>query len=449
MATQVQIPRVGQNTEKVTILRWLVEDGVFVQKGDDILEIEADKAALTIQAEEKGYLHRGPYQESDEVPPLTVVAVIGASEEPFPIKVEYTETSFTINNVQTGDSVLGNNDSMASIQQGKSHVSPRARRLAKEKGIDLTQVALSGIPGEAITERELDAYLRRRLPATPVARSVAAEANLDLSAVKGTGPRGIITKEDVERAQAAATSKPRTTTGIPPDGVTERIPLRGVRALVSERMAASVHTAARVTLMMEVDGTEMVAMRDGLKRRVEKDWGFVPSYNDILAKICANALRQFPYMNARLTEGMIEYLRDINLGLATDTERGLVVPVIRDADKKSLRELGAEFHLLVERARDGKLLPGDLGGGTFTISNLGMFDVDAFTPIINLPETAILGVGRIAPKPVIFDGQIVVRQMLMLCLAFDHRVVDGAPAARFLKHVKGFIEEPYVWLAEF
>ena len=163
--------------------------------------------------------------------------------------------------------------------------------------------------------------------------------------------------------------------------------------------------------------------------------------------IVARALREFPYMNARLTPDAIERLARVNIGIAVDTERGLLVPVIRDADRKSLRELSAEFRSLAERARMGKSLPDDLSGGTFTITNLGMYDVLAFTPIINLPEAAILGVGCITPQPVVRDGQIVVRQMLVLSLVFDHRLVDGAPAARFLQYIKNLIEEPYLWVA--
>jgi len=226
------------------------------------------------------------------------------------------------------------------------------------------------------------------------------------------------------------------------------VPLEGVRGIIAERMAASAHTTARVTLFMEVDATEFVAMRERLKARVADAWGFVPGYNDLLAKIVATALRQFPNMNARLAPDAIERLAHINLGMAIDTERGLLVPVIRDADKKNLRQLSAEFRELVGRARAGKAMPDDLTGGTFTITNLGMHDVLAFTPIINLPEAAILGVGCITPKPVVREEQVVVRQMLLLSLVFDHRVVDGAPAARFLQHIKALIEEPYLLVAE-
>jgi pyruvate dehydrogenase E2 component (dihydrolipoamide acetyltransferase) len=235
---------------------------------------------------------------------------------------------------------------------------------------------------------------------------------------------------------------------LPVADVIERIPLKGVRAIIAERMGASVHTTARVTLMMEVDATEFVAARTRLKERVEKEWGFAPGYNDLLAKIVVTALRQFPYMNARLASDAIEIMGHVNLGMAVDTERGLLVPVVRNAETKNLRQFGTEFRERVERARKGRSLPDDISGGTFTITNLGMYDVDAFTPVINLPEAAILGVGRIGPKVVAYHDAPAIRQMLTLSLVFDHRLTDGAPAARFLQYIKQLIEEPYLLLAQ-
>ncbi len=237
---------------------------------------------------------------------------------------------------------------------------------------------------------------------------------------------------------------------LPVADVAERIPLKGVRAIIADRMGTSVHTTARVTLVTEVDATEFVAMRERLKAKVAEDWGFAPGYNDLLALIVAKALRKFPYMNARLAPDAMELMAHVNMGMAVDTEKGLLVPVIRDADTKSLREFGSAFRELVDRARKGRSMPDDLTGGTFTITNLGMYDIDAFTPVINLPEAAILGVGRITPKWVFkpeSPNAPVLRQMLTLSLVFDHRLVDGAPAARFLQWIKGVIEEPYLLVA--
>jgi pyruvate dehydrogenase E2 component (dihydrolipoamide acetyltransferase) len=209
-------------------------------------------------------------------------------------------------------------------------------------------------------------------------------------------------------------------------------------------MATSVHTTARVTLVSEVDATEFVAARENLKERVSQAWGFAPGYNDLLGLIVARTLREFPQMNARLSADgkSVEWLSQINLGMAVDTDRGLLVPVIRGADRKGLREFGSEFRQLVDRARIGRSLPDDLSGGTFTITNLGMYEVDAFTPVINLPEAAILGVGRIREKVVPYKGEVKIRKMMTLSLVFDHRLNDGAPAARFLTQINQMIDNP-------
>jgi pyruvate dehydrogenase E2 component (dihydrolipoamide acetyltransferase) len=199
-------------------------------------------------------------------------------------------------------------------------------------------------------------------------------------------------------------------------------------------------------LVTEVDATELVILREQLKARFTEPWGFAPGYNDLLAIMVANALRQFPYMNARLSaEGdAIEYVKPINIGMAVDTDRGLMVPVIRDVDKLGLQDFGSTFRELVNRARSGKSKLEDLSGGTFTITSLGIYRVEAFTPVINLPQAAILGLGRIKEKPVVKDGEIVARKILTLSLVFDHRLTDGAPAARFLDYICELIEEPYL-----
>jgi pyruvate dehydrogenase E2 component (dihydrolipoamide acetyltransferase) len=311
-----------------------------------------------------------------------------------------------------------------------------------------------------VVEKDVVAFLARMPKVSPLAQKLAAETGVDLARVTGTGQGGRITREDVERAVAPAPAavapepapavEPLAATAIEVAEVTKRVPLTGIRKIIAERMGTSVHTTARVTLMMEVDATEFVAMRERLKAKVSEIWGFTPGYNGLLAKVVANALRQYPYMNARLTQNAIEHLGHVNLGMAVDTERGLLVPVIRDADQKTLRQFGSEFRQLVERARAGRSQPDDLSGGTFTITNLGMHDIDAFTPVINLPEAAILGVGRIAPKWAYREEQPdrpVLRQMWTLSLVFDHRLVDGAPAARFLQYIKSLIEEPYLLVA--
>ena len=448
MAKQVFVPKLGQTMEEATLVRWLVADGAPVDEGQPILEVDTDKANFRVEANARGHLHIGPYQPGDVVPVLTVVATIGKPDEKFasgaapiaetPAKAEATPSAV----IDVGEA-----PARAVPSEGKIFASPRARRLADARGVDLARVTPTGYGGERVVERDVMAYLERLPKATPVAQKIAAEAGIDLRAVTGTGVGGAITKEDVERAVAGGKQRGEPSSVIrPPSEILERVPLKGVRGIIAERMAASAQTTARVTLFMSVDATEFVNMRERLKARVEKEWGLAPGYNDLLAKIVATALRQFPYMNARLADDAIERLARVNIGIAVDTERGLLVPVIRDADQKRVRQIAQEFRELAGRAQSGTALPDDLVGGTFTITNLGMYDVLAFTPIINLPEAAILGVGSITPQPVVREGQVVVRQMMMLSLAFDHRVVDGAPAAKFLQYVKDLIEEPYLWL---
>jgi pyruvate dehydrogenase E2 component (dihydrolipoamide acetyltransferase) len=441
----------GQTVEEVTLIKWLVEDGAQVKQGQEILEVETDKAVFPVEAIANGYLHIGPYKEGDVVPVLEVVAIIGKAEDKFEVKGEAAPKAeqAPAEPPSTAPATQAQATLKEAEEEGRVFASPRARKTAAEKGVNLARVTPTGGGGVRVAERDVLSYLHSRPKATPVAQKMASEAGLDLGELAGTGPGGKITKEDVESAlKAPVGPPPEPPPALPEVEVLERVPLKGVRSIIAERMATSVHTSARVTLMMEVDATHFVDMRERLKARVTDEWGFAPGYNDLLAKIVATALRKFPTMNARLAADAIEVLAPVNMGMAVDTERGLLVPVIRNADQKSLRQFGAEFRQLAEGARTGRISPDALTGGTFTITNLGMYDVDAFTPVINLPEAAILGVGRIAEKAVVRDGAIVARHMWTLSLVFDHRLVDGAPAARFLQYIKDLIEEPYLWLTE-
>jgi len=388
MAENFVIPNLGENIEQATIVRWLVEDGASVQPGDDVLELETDKAVIPVPAEIAGIIHPGSFQAGDTVAVGQTVGQIEVAEGQAPSKTEEPAPPET----SQPEPVVG------------------------------------------------------RPKATPLAQKIAADLGVKLDTVTTHGDHSRITKADV---LAAAAPHPEPVEGepvesLPADDVLQSVPLKGVRGVIARRMAESVHTTARVTLMTEVDATEFVALRTRLKAQYAEAWGFAPGYNDLLALIVANALREFPHMNARLsTDGeSIEYLQPVNLGMAVDTDRGLLVTVIRDTDRTSLRQFGTEFRELVERARAGKSQPDDLSGGTFTITNLGMYRVDAFTPVINLPEAAILGVGRINAKPVARGKEVVIRQMMTLSLVLDHRLNDGAPAARFLDHICEVIEHP-------
>jgi pyruvate dehydrogenase E2 component (dihydrolipoamide acetyltransferase) len=468
MTEEVFIPKYGQTVEEVVLIKWMTADGAPVKKGQEIVEIETDKTNFTVEAEANGFLHRGPFAEGQVIPVLTVVAIIGKEDEVFAAGAPAETAQPAAAAAVEAPLAKGTGEPVAPSEPGKVFASPRARKLAAEKGVRLAEVTPTGGEGVRVAERDVVAYLAAAPKVTPVAQKLAGEAGIDLRAVSGTGPGGRITREDVEKVVAAqaeaampapaapgAPAAPLPTAPrpipLPVADVVERLPLKGVRAIIADRMGASVHTTARVTLLMEVDATEFVSVRERLKAKVSEAWGYAPGFNDLLAVMVAKALHNMPYMNARLAPDAIELLGHVNLGMAVDTERGLLVPVIRDADRKSLREFGAEFRELVDRARKGKSLPDDLTGGSFTITNLGMYDIEGFTPVINLPEAAILGVGRIIPKWVYrpeSPSAPVLRQMMTLSLVFDHRVVDGAPAARFLQYIKGLVEEPYLLLAD-
>jgi len=485
MAKEVFIPKLGQTVEEVKLVEWLVQDGAKVSRGDEIVEVETDKTNFRVEATADGTIHIGPYPIDLVVPVLTVVATIGAQDEKFVGGMIQGEGD----TVTTAAAEAESPDHLVTVSPDhRVFASPRARKLAAAEHVNLAEVPPTGGGGVRVVEKDVQAYLdtapsaelRAGPKATPLAEKLAAEAGINLRALTGTGPAGKITKEDVEAAIKAATpaapapppavpapvapapvaapARPAPAAPLPDVEVLERIPLKGVRGIIADRMGASVHTTARVTLMLEVDATEFVAARERIKAKVAEEWGYAPGYNDLLAKIVAAGLRRFPYMNARLapdampiTAGhAVERLAHVNMGMAVDTERGLLVPVIRDADQKSLRQFGQEFREMVDRARKGKTLPDDITGGTFTITNLGMYDIEAFTPVINLPEAAILGVGKILPKWVFrpeSPDKPVLRQMMALSLVFDHRIIDGAPAARFLQYVKQVVEEPYLLLA--
>jgi pyruvate dehydrogenase E2 component (dihydrolipoamide acetyltransferase) len=454
MAEALFIPKLGQTVEEVTIVGWLAEDGARVEFGTPVLEVETDKAVFPVEANANGYLHRGPFAEGEVLPVLTVVATIGKADEGFSVETKAVENQPEVDSPSpvTTDSVTEPVQSV-SADRSKLFISPRAKKLAKQENLDVSSITPTGGDGVRIIEKDVINYLSKLPKATPVASNMAAQAGIDLATISGSGPKGTVTKADVQQIlqarQATPTADAITREVEIEGGVTNTIPLKGVREIIYNRMGTSVQTTARVTLMTEVDATAFVEAREQLKSRVTDEWGFAPGFNDLLAIMVAKALNEFPYMNARLKQdgSAIEWVGKINIGMAVDTERGLLVPVIHDADKKGLQVFGAEFREKVERARSGRALTDDLSGGTFTITNLGMYDIDAFTPVINLPELAILGVGRINPKPVVYSGEVVVRQMMVLSLVFDHRLVDGAPAARFLQRIKHLVETPYLLLA--
>jgi pyruvate dehydrogenase E2 component (dihydrolipoamide acetyltransferase) len=457
MATEVILPKLGQTMEEGTIVEWLKEEGEEVQRGEVLFTVESDKATLEVESPARGYLRQILVPAGEAVSVLATVGIVtrtrdedisGFGEGIVPVPPSVAGPA-------EGEPAGGATRAAAQTEaarEGRVFASPRARMRARENEVELSLIEGTG-PHGRIVERDVLAFVEGQPKATPMARKVAVELGVDLRTVSGSGAGGRIVRADVEAAATQALPSPvpvpaRAPREVKPPAaeVAAIEPLKGLRGIIAERMATSAQTTARVTLFTEVDATAFVDVRTRLKAAVSEEWGFAPGYNDLLGLIVARTLREFSYMNARLSGDEIQRLAHVNLGMAVDTERGLLVPVIRDADGLGLRAFGQRFREIVGRAREGKSLPDDLSGGTFTITNLGMSDVDAFTPIINLPEAAILGVGRIQPKPVVRDGDVVVAQTMILSLAFDHRVVDGAPAARFLQRIKQLVENPYLLL---
>jgi len=448
MSEDVFIPTLGQTVEEVKIIAWLVEDGAKVVQGQEILEVETDKAIFPIEAIADGYLHIGPYGAGVVVPVLQVVAIIGDEEDVFttePVR-DHRKADPEPGAVQLGEESPNQTTSSQQLTEKGIAVSPRARRLAREKGVRLDGIRPTGAGGQRIVEADVMAYVESEPDCSPVAKRLAQRVGLDLRRISGTSSGGRITVGDIETALREMTQvgvrKPEVKDLDRNLKVRSQIPLSGVRKITFERMAQSAGEVARVTHFMQVDAQKIVEVVQALKERVTDSWGYKPGYNELFGLILGHALMEYPTMNARLNAEQIEIMDEINLGFAVDTERGLLVPVMKNVDRLSLREIGTEFHRLADSAQLGRIRPEDLQGGTFTMTNIGMYQVDAFTPILNPPEMGILGIGKIAQQAVVIENELAVRYMCTLCLAFDHRIVDGAPAARFLGHIKQLIENP-------
>lgn len=438
MAFEVTMPKLGLTMTEGTLTRWLVADGAEVKKGQPIFEIETDKVVNEAQADADGIL-RIVAQAGSAVPVMGLVGYILALGEEMPLTIPAQPTMEKAASAPPPpmeDSVQPVNRRLAS---------PAAKRRARELSVDISEVQGTG-EGGRITTADVEAFAeaRGRAKASPLAKRMAREAGLDLATVPGTGPGGRITKEDVEGAIAQRESmEVAPTHTYASEG--EAVPLSGMRAVIAERMLASSQGTARVTLTSTVDATALVAIRAQLNQELSDRLGFRFSYNDVLIKVLATALKEFPYMNAHQERGAVRLLPYVHIGLAVDTERGLMVVVVRDADQKSIQEIARDTRDKTERAMTGTISPDELSGGTFTLTNLGAFGVEAFTPIINPPEVAVLGVGRIEEAPMAYQGKVALRHRLALSLTFDHRWVDGAPAARFLHRIGELIEKPQSW----
>ena len=459
MAHKIIMPKQGLQMTEGIITSWLKPEGAQVREGDPLFEIETDKLTLVIDSIASGTLLKILHKEGDVVPVADIIAIVG---EPGEIASAAAGRPGGI-----GEGVAtaaGVSVGAAANASKRIFITPRAKLRAQERHIEYARLAGSG-PDGLIVERDIEkaitqdaasatvqaatqATAQAITAATPLAKKIALSEGVDISAVAGSGARGKIMAQDVHAAALdvrtaaqdvrTAAQDVRTADQGAPRGE-KRIRLAGVRKIIAQRMKQSLLEQAQANHRMKVDMGEAVRLREQLKAA-----GIKISYNDIVLRCAAKALTEFPMMNASIAGDDIVQKEYVNLGVAVATDAGLFVPVLRDADRMTLQEIAEASALAASRAKEGKLAPDDLSGGTFTVTNLGMFDVDGFTAIINAPEAGILAVGKLSKQPAVVGDELCIRPMMELSLTYDHRIVDGAPAARFLQRIKALLEQPYL-----
>lgn len=376
MVTKIVMPRLSLTMQTGSIIQWFKKEGDPIEKGEPLLEILSDKITYDVEAPATGILRRVLAEEGVDLPVDAILGILAAPDE----KLPETETNIT-----------------------QTQSEPPEEPSDQEK---LTQVG-------------------KPVLASPAAKKIAKEHNIDLSLIRGTGPEGRIVRGDIENYLEATTESRH---------VREEIPLTGIRKTIADRVSSSFQTAPHSFIIMDVDMSRAAELKEKTKT----------SYTSILVQAVAQSLIKHPRVNSALISEKIRVYRDINIGIAVSTSNGLLVPVIQNADEKQLSEISSELEELVKKAREGVLTKEQLEGGTFTVTNLGMYDVKLFLPIINPPEAAILAAGSITDNPVVSNGIISVKPIMTLTLAYDHRILDGAPAASFLKEIKNAIEKSSV-----
>ncbi|MCI8970310.1 MAG: 2-oxo acid dehydrogenase subunit E2 [Oscillibacter sp.] len=449
MASIVIMPKQGLMMEEGTITSWLKKEGEAVTAGEPLFEMETDKLTITMDAEASGTLLKIIHPEGDVVPITQPIAVLGEPGEDIPALLggDAAPAAATAP-AEVAPAAAVEAPAAPAVERAPGErvfSSPRARLRAEENGVDIAAVPGSG-PDGLVIERDVNAYMANKPAVTPLAANIARAQGVDLGGVAGTGPNGKITAADLPGADAAAipaaSAAQEAPAPVQQSRVTHTEKMSGMRKAISRNMLASKETNAQTNHRIKVDMTAAIALR-----KQYKDLGIKVSYNDIIVRACAKALMDMPIVNASVEGNDILYHDYVNVGTAVSVPGGLIVPVIKDADIIGLTGIAAKSAELIEKARDGKLTDADYHGGTFTVSSLGMFDLDDFVAIINPPESAILAVGKIAKTPVVVtnaegEDEIVIKSMCALCLSYDHRIIDGAEAAKFLQKVKNYLQNP-------
>jgi pyruvate dehydrogenase E2 component (dihydrolipoyllysine-residue acetyltransferase) len=457
----VVMPRLSDSMEEGTILKWLKADGDEVSRGDELVEIETDKATMTYEADSGGTLSIVA-QEGDTLPIGEVIARIGAGDEA----------------PASDGAAAGATQQAEASGNGAPAEAPPAAAPAATAEPPAAAPEPEPAPAAAAPAAPSPEGNGGRAKASPVARRIAREQGIDLSALRGTGPGGRIVKADVEAAASgtapqaaapqAAAPAPAEAAPAPAEAAPAAAPqaappppaaasiaetgtakgdvsvqeLSRTQQVIARRMAESKATVPEFTIATDVDMENAVEVRKQLKAAAEQVQGSVPSYNDMVVKAAALALREYPRANGSYKDGRFELYSRVNVGVAVAAHDALVVPTVFDADKKSLGEIARDTRTLAERVRANAVTPPELSGGTFTVSNLGMFGVTEFSAVINPPQAAILAVGKMEPRAVVRDGELVARNILTLTLVCDHRILYGADAAEFLARIKALLEQP-------
>lgn len=424
MATVVNMPKLGFDMAEGLLVRWVKSEGEEVAKGDVLAEIETDKATIEVEADAEGVVHKHLVAENTSVPIGKPIAVIGASGEEIDVE--------SLVGAEAGDGGSAPQTEPAAAEREPATAEPRASVEA--------ETATNGKGMQtAVAEGDGNGRLPGGVRASPVARRLADDRGLDLSRMQGSGPQGRIVKADVEAAlDSGPPAAAPAMIGEPAE--TERVEVSRLRATIGRRMGASKREVPHFYVTADLDAAPLMGLRKELNTRMPEDGKF--SVNDFLVKAAAMALREFPNLNASLDGDSIVRHGEVNIGVAVALEQGLLTVVARNADLKPLPQLSEELRELVQRARAGRVRPDDIEGSTFTVSNLGMFQVDHFIAIVNPPEAAILAVGSVREEPIVQDGQIVAGKRLQVTISADHRITDGAEAARWLQAFRANVESP-------
>lgn len=449
MAQIIIMPKQGLMMEEGHITEWLVKEGGRTEEGSPLFEMETDKLTITMDSTATGTLLKILEPAGNIVPITKPIAVVGEPGEDIAALLsslsssgprEDEEKAAGSSNQETPAFTAPQAES-GEAQPGRVFISPRAKRRAEEEGLDYTKISGSG-PEGLIIDRDIDLSLARKIPVTPLASREAAMRGIDLAAVSGSGPAGKITVGDLcqagEKEPAAAAFAPEVSRA----RGTRKEPMSMMRRMICKNMLESKDNNAQAFHRISVDMTEVTALRN-LYKKLNKSI----SFNDIIIRTCARVLQEFPIVNASVEGDHIIYHDYVHIGTAVAVPNGLIVPVIKDADCLSLEKIAAVSSALVDKARSGKLAEEEYHGGTFTVTSLGMFDIDDFVAIINPPESAILSVGKIAKQPVVETNEkgedvIVIRPVCTFCLSYDHRIIDGAVSAQFLRRLKLYLQSP-------